>query len=252
MQKRWQQIGVVAMGVVVLGIAAVGYADHHGAAQANPVAHIVVGELTGCKDPAAVAKVVEEINAEGAENGGPTGRVWRPLHHSGFPGRVAITFITPSLAEYGKQIDRFIGSMSGDNQAPFQKLSACVRIVQRRADEILVAPSVPPDEARVVDRLTYRLKGDCSAAEVVQQVAAGNAWLREQGYQEYGLRWPLFGAEADTIITYAGYPSFASLTQSMAAFRAEAAKPGSAMAKLWVRVSQCMTLTSRISGFRIH
>ena len=248
MHQRGQWMRVVAISVV-LGMAAAAGAQQ--VPQAPPVVHSVVGELTGCKDPAAVANVVAEINTETAEYGGPTGQVWRPFHHRGWQGRVVIVFRLPSLSEYGTQTDRVLGAMRGDHPGAFQKLSACIRIVERRADQILVSPSVPLDAARVVDRLTYRRKGHCSAAEVVQQVRDGNAWLRAHGYPGYGLRWPVFGAETETIGTYAGYASFTALTQSMAAFSAEAANPDSAMAQLWTRVSACLTLTSRMSVLRV-
>ena len=49
------------------------------AAQANPVLRIAMGELTGCKDYGAAAKVVVELNTDDAKTGQqhyPTRQAW--------------------------------------------------------------------------------------------------------------------------------------------------------------------------------
>ncbi len=217
------------------------------AAHANPVLHMVMAELSGCQDYDEVGKVVKEISVEA----GFKGTAWMPLHHNGGAGHVGLVILAPSLIDYGKQMDGFIALMNGKDSDVYRKLTSCVRVVRRSADEILAGPSTVADDIRVAERSTWRLKDGCSGDDVVKQLETGNKWMRERGYLERGVRKPLFGADDNTIITYGLHPSFEAATEMFSAFREEVAKPGSELAQLWATVHECRTLVSRGSAVRI-
>ena len=108
------------------------------AAHANPVLHMVMAELSGCQDYDEVGKVVKEISVEA----GFKGTAWMPLHHNGGAGHVGLVILAPSLIDYGKQMDGFIALMNGKDSDVYRKLTSCVRVVRRSADEILAASSI--------------------------------------------------------------------------------------------------------------
>ena len=98
MQKRWQQIGVVAMGVVVLGIAAVGYADHHGAAPGPKVALVLVVEAS---DQAAYLKKGAELSSITQRLGvSMSMRTWHASVAGPATGRLIVVLEFESLSAY--------------------------------------------------------------------------------------------------------------------------------------------------------
>ncbi len=222
-------------------------------ANASPVLHMMVGELTGCATYGEVAKVFGEVSAEAAKNGTMQGSAWRPLHHSGASNTVFFAFLSPGLEEYGAQMDRLFGSTrSAADRRVAKRMYDCVRVTQRSADLILAGPTTVSENVRIADRSVFRLNGQCSDADMVSFMGRYNAWATARGYPQRGIRRPLYGPQADTLVSYGLYPSMAAYTEVTTKMRVASTNPGSEMAQLMADVSKCGTLLSRISSQRLQ
>ena len=232
---------IATMGLVILFPLAAG---------ASPVLHVVVGELTGCKNHEDVAKVVHDMNAGSAGNGGPQAYAWAPVHHDGAGNTVAVTFVAPSLNEYGKQIDGF---SSSQNSGTAQKLYDCMRVVGRSADRILMGPTTVADDVTVVDRSVWTLNPQCSDGDLLSLATSFNAWANQEGLPERGVRRPLFGGAGNTVTTYGLYSSFEAYTDAMEKVNAAVeANPDSTIGKLLKKAGTCLSPVSRSSARRLQ